>query len=66
MKRQHVESVIRAAGTDVDLVTVRKGSPHSLVCTKNQSGYERRARQYRADLDVISRLESARTGSPDQ
>jgi hypothetical protein len=54
--------VIRVAGTDLDLVTVQKGSPHSLVCTKNQSRYERRARQHRADLDIMARLESARAG----
>ena len=60
--RAHIESVIRAAGTDLDLVTVQKGSPHSLVCTKNQSTYERRARQHRADLDTIARLEHARAG----
>lgn len=62
VNRKHIESVIRAAGTDLDLVTVQKGSPHSLVCTKNQSRYERRARQHRADLDIMARLESARTG----
>jgi len=60
--RAHIESVIRAAGTDLDLVTVQKASPHSLVCTKNQSTYERRARQHRADLDTIARLEHARAG----
>lgn len=61
-KRAHIESVIRAAGTDLDRVTVQKGSPHSLVCTKNQSTYERRARQHRADLDTVARLERARAG----
>jgi hypothetical protein len=53
--------VIRAAGTDLDHVTVQKGSPHSRVCTNNQSTYERRARQQRADLDTIARQERART-----
>jgi hypothetical protein len=62
VNRKHIESVIRAARTDLDLVTVQKGSPHSLVCTKNQSTYESRARQPRADLDTIARLEHARAG----
>ncbi len=62
VKRAHIESVIRAARTDLDLVTVKKGSPHSLVCTKNQSTYQGRARQHRADLDTIARLERARAG----
>ena len=58
-KRAHLESVIRAARIDLDLVTVQKGSPHSLVCTKNQSTYERHTRQHRADLDTIARLARA-------
>ena len=59
-KREHIESVIRAARTDLDLVTARKGSPHALVCTKNQSTYERRARQHRTDLDTIAQMARAR------
>jgi len=34
------------------------GSPHVLVCTKNQASYERRVAQRRADLDDLTRLKA--------
>jgi predicted 2-oxoglutarate/Fe(II)-dependent dioxygenase YbiX len=56
-QRAHVESTIKAAGCDLDMTTVRRGSPHSLVCTKNQASYERRVKQRTDDLANIERLE---------
>ena len=58
--RRHVEDSIRQGRHDVDCSTERKGSPHVLVCTKNQASYERRAAQRRADLDDLQRLEADR------
>src|SRR5262249_4551319 len=43
--RRHVEESIQRSGCDLDLVTDRRGRPYSLVCTKNQASYDRRARQ---------------------
>ena len=57
-QRAHVESTIKAAGCDLDMTTVRRGSPHSLVCTKNQASYERRVKQRADDLANIRRLEA--------
>jgi len=48
--RTHVEDVIRHAPADVDCETLRRGSPHSLVCTKNQASYRRRVTQRKQDL----------------
>jgi predicted 2-oxoglutarate/Fe(II)-dependent dioxygenase YbiX len=56
--RQHVEGSIRANGCDLDVITERKGRPYSLVCTKNQASYDRRAQQRTADLDALARLEA--------
>jgi hypothetical protein len=56
-QRAHVESTIKTAGCDLDMTTVRRGSPHSLVCTKNQASYERRVKQRENDLVDIQRLE---------
>ena len=56
--RSHVESTIRNANCDLDTITVRKGSPHSLVCTKNQASYKQRAQQRTDDLAIIARLEA--------
>jgi predicted 2-oxoglutarate/Fe(II)-dependent dioxygenase YbiX len=54
--RRHVEDSIRQGRHDVDCTTERKGSPHVLVCNKNQASYERRVAQRRADLDDLQRF----------
>jgi hypothetical protein len=55
-RRTHVEQSIRSAACDLDLTTERRGSPHTLVATKNQASYERRAKQRREDLEHASVL----------
>lgn len=57
-ERRHVEDQVRQGRHDVDRSTERKGSPHVLVCTKNQASYERRVAQRRADLDDLTRLKA--------
>jgi len=56
--RRHVEDSIRQGRHDIDCSTERKGSPHVLVCTKNQASYERRVAQRRADLEDLTRLKA--------
>lgn len=55
-RRSHVESTILTAGCDVDTSTVRQGSPHRLVCTKNQASYDRRVTQRKKDCVDLERL----------
>lgn len=55
-RRTHIEQSVRSAACDLDLRTERRGSPHTLVATKNQASYERRARQRRQDLENVSAL----------
>lgn len=55
-RRTHVEQSVRNAACDLDLTTERRGSPHTLVATKNQASYERRAQQRRQDLEHLSTL----------
>ncbi|MDQ0393162.1 2OG-Fe(II) oxygenase [Labrys monachus] len=56
--RSHVESTIREGRYDVDVTTLRQGSPHTLVCTKNQASYERRVLQRKKDLVDLAQIES--------
>ena len=56
--RRHLEESIRRSGCDLDLVTDRRGRPYSLVCTKNQASYDRRAQQRQRDLAHLARLEA--------
>jgi hypothetical protein len=54
--RGHVEGIIRRAVCDLDLTTDRRGRPYSLVCSKNQASYERRAHQRKRDLADLAAL----------
>lgn len=55
-QRSHVEQSVRSAGCDLDLATEKRGSPHTLVATKNQASYERRSKQRREDIAHVSAL----------
>ncbi len=46
-ERGHVAAMISRARCDLDLTTDKRGRPYTLVCTKNQASYDRRARQRR-------------------
>jgi predicted 2-oxoglutarate/Fe(II)-dependent dioxygenase YbiX len=54
--RRHVEGTIQAAKSDVRPTTDRRGRPYSLVCTKTQASYDRRASQRAQDLRDMSIL----------
>ena len=54
--RTHVEDEIRRASADVDTETLRRGSPHSLICRKNQASYKRRVAQRKQDLADLAAL----------
>ena len=56
--RSHVESTIANSRCDVDTLTERRGSPHVLICTKNQASHERRVAQRKQDLADIETLEA--------
>ena len=56
MDRRHVEETIRRDGCDVDCATDKRGRPYSLVCTKNQASYDRRAGQRKRDLKDLAQL----------
>jgi hypothetical protein len=55
-RRGHVEDTIRKSRCDVDFTTEKRGSPHRLVCKKNQAGYQRRCAQRAADLQLRTKL----------
>jgi hypothetical protein len=48
-RRRHLEQEIRGHHCDLDLRTERKGSPHTLVCTKNTASYMARLDKFHQD-----------------
>lgn len=57
--RSHVEDSIRRAVCDLNIRTEKRGSPHTLVCVKNQASYQRRVRQHEQDLEHQAALRQA-------
>jgi hypothetical protein len=62
--RDHVASQLGHVGADVDLQTIKKGSPHTLLCTKNQKSYERRVAVRKSDLAALRALGAPGTPAP--
>ena len=54
--RDHVQQSIQQGRCDLDCTVERKGSPHLLVCTKNDASYAARVRQRKVDLEDLARL----------
>ena len=57
--RLHVESAITSGRLDIDCQTERRGSPHTLICTKNRATYDRRCAQYADDIAHMRLLAAA-------
>lgn len=56
--RSVLESYIRTAGLDLDCRTEKKGSPYTLVCTKNDKSYARALKQRASDKKLLAQLEA--------
>ncbi len=54
--RGHVEEVIRKARCDLDCQTIRRGSPHTLRCVKNDASYRRALKAYETLCADLKRL----------
>ncbi|HEX4610645.1 MAG TPA: 2OG-Fe(II) oxygenase [Urbifossiella sp.] len=63
-RREHLEHAIRGHTCDLDCVTDRRGSPQTLVCTKNTASYQAKRKTYHEDLAHLSALRSIRANLP--
>lgn len=64
-RRQHLHQQIDGRGIDMTHVTERKGSPHTLICTKTRRSYQRQLDAYRQDIEALVALaaQPPRTGA---
>jgi len=58
-ERSTVENYVQRHQLDLDLETVRKGTPHTLVCRKNSQSYERALKLREADTKLLAKLRRA-------
>ncbi len=64
-RRQHLHRFIETHHLDMDHVTEHKGSPHTLVCTKNRATYKKACARHKKDIALMKRLSRlANSGSP--
>jgi hypothetical protein len=63
-RRDHLEMNIRNAHCDLDLRTERKGSPHTLVCTKNRASYQAKLHKFHQDQRDLATLRSIQASVP--
>ncbi len=64
-RRRHLEDVIREHPCDLDLKTERRGSPHTLVCTKNTASYQEKLRKYHEDREHLATIQAIRHSLPE-
>ena len=55
-RRQHLHRMIDNCDIEMTHVTMRTGSPQTLVCTKTRRNYEAKFKQYQADIAAMASL----------
>ena len=63
-RRNTMENLIREYHLDLKMATEKKGSPHTLVCTKTTATFEARLKKYREDLERLATLRAIRAKLP--
>jgi hypothetical protein len=57
-RRRHLQDTIRSDRADVNCRTEKRGSPYTLVCTKNTASYEASLKTYHENLEHLATLRS--------
>jgi hypothetical protein len=63
-RRRHLEGQIRQHSCDVTCKTERTGSPHTLVCTKNDASYRRNVKTYHENQERLARVRAIEAALP--
>lgn len=63
-RRRHLEDRVRGQNCDLDLRTERKGSPHTLVCTKNTASYKARLSKFHQDQEHLATVRAIQASVP--
>jgi hypothetical protein len=63
-RRQHLEWQIRHDHCDLTCTTDRRGSPHTLVCTKNDASYRAKLKTYHENQQRLATVRAIEAGLP--
>lgn len=55
--RDSMRSAISNSGADLELITIKKGSPYTLRIRKNQASFEKRDKAWREDVALLEQVE---------
>lgn len=56
-QRRHLQQTVSMHNCDLDLATIKRGSPHTLVCTKNRASYLARCKKFEEDKQHLASLQ---------
>lgn len=63
-RRNHLASTIHNSHCDLDLQTDKRGSPQTLVCTKNQASFHKKTKKYQQDQEHLATVQSLEADLP--
>jgi hypothetical protein len=63
-RREHLEREIRTHKCDLDLTLDRRGSPQTLVGTKNKASYQQKLKTYHQDQESLAKIRSIEASLP--
>ena len=63
-RRDHLANNIRQHKSDLDLRTETRGSPHTLICTKNTASFQERTKTYHQDLEHLATVQAIKGQLP--
>jgi hypothetical protein len=63
-RRRHLHHIIDRHHCDLDHKTERRGSPYTLVCTKNTRSYQERVKKFHQDQEHLAALRSIQASLP--
>lgn len=64
-RRRHLENEIYHTQCDLDTKTETKGSPHTLICTKNTASYKKALKTYHDDLAHLATVRAIEGSLPE-
>jgi hypothetical protein len=63
-RRQHLQGIIQQQSCDLDLKTEKRGTPYTLVCTKNAASYQARLAKFHQDQAHLATLRALQASLP--
>ena len=64
-RRDHLANQIRNHKCDLDMETETRGTPHTLICTKNTASFQERTKEYHQNLEHLATVRAIESRLPE-